>query len=637
MPSVALQPQDLLVEYRDKTLKRQGAIPFDDLLLKMQPVYCGVGSWTVQLPVEHRAVPYLRAPGAGIVVTNLRTGEALLSGSTSRPAKRATVSDPKGLISISGLTDDRLLWDARAFPSPSIADPAAQTAANDIRTAQASSLMRQYVNANIGPGSPVARRGTSLRNNIVLGPDPALGPVVSRRPRYDVLGDLLYGIAVEAGLGFRLVQVGNTLEFQVYQPSDRTRTIRLDIHNGTLNEQSVEVAVPEVTRMIIGGQGEGVNRQMISMTTPQSVQAEDDWGLIIEEFKDQRNTGVEGELESAGLERLNEAGFTKVALKATPSNDQTMIFLTDFFMGDRVSVVIDEQEQPNSIITEAAIVVDWDGIKTAVAIGDIADFDSDSALRQTVTDTQQRVSNLERNAEAIATTYGVHDFWTSGTQLRAMRGNTAERDAWFGTPPDAAGRASIANSRPVWFNTDNGFEEQYYAENTAPGLIVPGLLGGNFGWFPKDEGPFCTLVPSAGIQTAAGSYVGGWAGSAYRRGGPEWFTYTAQGIIINKPGRYDLSAWSIQQSGSGAAIYALHALTQGTSAVLKSREHSAAPLQAAPFLAPIDMRMEFYALVPFQLLLRTISGSLAIHQTAVANGERGQLSARYLGPVLALD
>ena len=404
MASSALRPQDLLVEYRDKNLLKRGAIPIQDLRLKMQPVFNGVGSWLVTLPAEHRAVPYLRAPGAGIVVTNLVTGETLLSGPSSKPSKKSSLADPKGMVSIAGLTDDRLLWDALSFPQPSNPNPATQIVANDVRTGQGSSLLLAYVNANIGPASPLARRGSSLRNKIIMGPDPAIGATTTRRPRYDILGDLLNGIAVETGIGFRLVQVGSSLSFQVYKTVDRQSTIRLDIQNGTLQEQEVEFAPPEVTRIIVAGQGEGVERQMISMTNSDATTAEGDWGLIIEEFKDQRNTGVVEELTAAGTERLNEAGFTKVALKAVPSNDQTMIFLTDFFMGDRVKVVVDGQEQSNSIITEAAIVVDESGIRTAVAVGDIADFDSASALRQQLSDTQKRVDNLERNAEPTTPT-----------------------------------------------------------------------------------------------------------------------------------------------------------------------------------------------------------------------------------------
>ena len=412
MPSTPLRPEDILVEFRDKQLTRQGSIPMDDLHLKMQPVVNGVGSWSLTLPAEHRAVPYLRTPGAGVLVTNTRTGGTILSGPTSKPSKRATSADPVGMTTISGLTDDRLLWDALAFPNPAIADPLAssQSQANDIRTSTGEGLMRQYVAYNIANGAiatpapvgwaPAGRLG-GFRNYLRLeAVNKNLGTNTTRRPRFDILGDLLVGIASEQGLAFRLVQVGSFLEFQVYQPSDRTAEIRLDVNNGTLQEQNVEFAPPEVTRMVVAGQGEGTERQFLQMSTSDSTSAEADWGLIVEEFKDQRNTGVESELEAAALERLNEAGFTKIAVKATPANETTMIFMKDFFLGDKVSVVIDGQEQPNSHITEAAIIVNSDGIQTAVAIGDIMDFDSDSALRQTVSDTQRRVDNLERNAEA---------------------------------------------------------------------------------------------------------------------------------------------------------------------------------------------------------------------------------------------
>lgn len=410
MPSKPIRPQDLLVQYRDKTLKRQGSIPINDLRLKFQPVFNGVGSWQLQLPAEHRAVPYLRTPGSGIVVTNLATGQTLLSGPTSAPSKKATKADPKGLVTIAGLTDDRLLWDARAFPDPQgSADPALQTKAYDIRTGNAEAIMRQYVAYNVCNGAialtgPVtwalAGRLAGFRNYLRLQQTSAnLGPSMTRRARFDVLGELIYGIAVEAGLGFRIVQVGLHLEFQVYQPTNRSRTIRLDVKNGTLNETNVETAPADITREIIAGQGEGELRKIKQFTTTESLQSETDWGLVIEDWQDQRNTNDDAELQSAAMERLLESGFTKVAVKATPAQDQTMVFMTDFFLGDKVAMVIDGQEQPNSIITEAAIIVDDQGIDTAIAVGNIADFDSSSALRQTVTDTVNRVEALERTSE----------------------------------------------------------------------------------------------------------------------------------------------------------------------------------------------------------------------------------------------
>jgi len=482
-----LRPEDLLVEFRDSGLVRRGSIPVSDLKLKFQPVYNGVGSWLLTLPAEHRAVPYLRTPGAGIIITNLVTGDILMSGSTSKPTKKATIADPKGMVSIAGLDDNRLAFDARAFQQPSNADVSTQNVSHDVRQGPGSTIMRAYVNANIGPGSPVGRRGTSLRNAIILGPDPVVGLTTTQRARQDNLGDLLNKIASEAGgVGWRFVQVGNKIEFQTYEPQDRSAFIRLDVVNGTLQETNIEVAPPELTRSIVAGQGELEERQFIQVTTTESLQAEADWGLIIEDFKDQRQTNVVEELEQAGLGDLNERGFTKVAVKAVPSNDQTMIFLTDFFLGDKVSVVIEGQEQPNSNITEAAIVIDETGMKTAVAIGDVKDFDSDSALRQTVADNTRRVSSLERNIELTtlpigSITQGLLDpAWLGPGPARVTflsgGGLSADKYEWLGEPKHWGNR--IVNL--TWTGTTWMIQGHAHTEGLGGKLDLYPLL--NTGW-----------------------------------------------------------------------------------------------------------------------------------------------------------
>lgn len=397
--AVMLRPSDLLVQYRDRNLNKRGSIPLPDLRLKVQPVHNGVGSWSVTLPAEHRAVPYMRSRGAGIIITNTTTGAILMSGSASKPSKKATQADPKGMTTISGLSDDRLLWDAMSFPDPSNPNISTQTVSHDTFSGDAETVMRHYFDANIGQSAPAARKVGSLREFLrVEAVNKHLGANVDKTIRFDYIGDILKDIATLRDLRFRVVQVGDILELQISAVEDLTKLIRLDVANGTLQEQSVEEAPPKVTRVAVAGQGEGAERQLLMRTNAEAATAETEWGLIIEQFKDQRNTGVLAELEQAGDEILAADGFTKIAVKATPSNDQTMVFMEDFNTGDKVTVVIEGQET-NSNITEAAIVVDDTGLHTAVAIGDIRDFDSSSALRQTVSDTVRRVSDLERNAE----------------------------------------------------------------------------------------------------------------------------------------------------------------------------------------------------------------------------------------------
>ncbi|UVF61361.1 minor tail protein [Microbacterium phage Sparcetus] len=406
MPSISPRPEDILVEIRDKNLVRQGAIPAADLDLKFQPVFNGVGSWSLTLPAEHPKVPLLRQPGNGIIVTNHITGQVEMSGSISKPSKKSTASDTKGMVTVAGLDDNRLLWDAQAYPQPSNADVKTQNVTNDVRTASAEGLIRAYAAFNICNGALAgvswapAGRLAGLRNYLRVEPvNKNLGLVLTKRPRFQNLGDLLREIAVEGGgLGFRVVQIGSVLELQVYQPSDLRGEVRLDVANGTLQEQVVETSPPEVTRVIVAGQGEGLARQFVQVGSAEATAAEAMWGFVIEEFKDQRNTGVMDELLSSGKGIIEERGFTKVAIKAVPANDQTMVFMQDFFLGDRINVVIDGKETASNI-TEAVVVVNRSGLQTAVAIGDIMDFDRDSALRSAVADNTRRIEAIEANVE----------------------------------------------------------------------------------------------------------------------------------------------------------------------------------------------------------------------------------------------
>lgn len=398
-PVMGMRPGDLVVEYRDRNLVRRGSIPLDDLDLKVQPVLNGVGSWSLALPAEHKAAAFLRTPGAGVIITNVRTNRVVMSGSASKPTRSASSGDPKGTTTISGLSDDRLLWDAVSFPQPSNSNSSTQNVSHDIFAGDAESAMRHFVDANIGLSAPTERKGLSLRSFVRLeAVNKHLGGIIRKTIRFDYVGDVLLDIAKLANLRFSVVQVGGVLEFQVAAIRDRTAFIRLDIQNGTLQDQTVEFAPPKITRPIIMGQGEGIERQIIQRSNADSVEAEADWGLIIEVVKDQRNTDVLAELEQAGDELLAADGFTKVAVKATPSNDQTMVYQEDFDLGDKVEVVIDDQPA-SSNITEAAIVCNASGLMTAVAVGDIRDFDSTSALRQTLADTQKRVGRLEREVE----------------------------------------------------------------------------------------------------------------------------------------------------------------------------------------------------------------------------------------------
>ncbi|MFF3249741.1 siphovirus ReqiPepy6 Gp37-like family protein [Actinacidiphila glaucinigra] len=387
--------QDITVEVRDKSLMRVGLIRPEELDLSLTDNFNNVGSWALKLASEHPLCDTLRTPGAGIIVTG--PDDVLLSGPMVTSQFAATPTDPGGSVSFEGVSDTVCLADALAFPDPSNPNGATQTLAHDVRSGTAESVMHSFVRYNIGPSAPSARRKTGL----VMGADGGRGPSVTKSARFPVLGNLLTELALLGNLGFRVVQRGASLSFETFVVRDRTATIRLDVRNGTLSGQKVAISPPGATRAIVAGQGELTKRQFLQVDTPESIAAEADWGRRIERFVDQRNTNDWKELQQAGDEVMADEGFTAINVQVVPMEDTSMRFGKEWGLGDLLTVVVDDQEL-NSVVTGAVIKADRDGFKVGALLGDATGFDADAALAKRVTNTETRISQLERNSASEA-------------------------------------------------------------------------------------------------------------------------------------------------------------------------------------------------------------------------------------------
>ncbi len=87
-----------------------------------------------------------------------------------------------------------------------------------------------------------------------------------------------------------------------------------------------------------------------------------------------------------------------------------------------------------------------------------------------------------------------------------MRGTTAQRDARWGAPPGTdAAAVTLANQTPLYFNTEKGYLEAYYAKTGLAGLTVPGLIATQAnGWYPRNPGAmFAHKGRTGGAQTNA--------------------------------------------------------------------------------------------------------------------------------------
>ncbi|QEQ94052.1 minor tail protein [Streptomyces phage Saftant] len=383
--------RDLTVEVRDKSLNRLGVIRPEEMVLELEDQFNNVGTWKLTLAVEHPLTAALRTPGSGVIITG--PSDILMSGPTTKNEFAATPEDPGGSVAFEGISDTCILSDYLAFPDPTNVNPSTQTLSHDIRTGNAETLLHAYVNANIGPSAPAARR----KANLTMGTNLARGTIMTKSARFVVLGNLLTDIAVVDGLGFRVVQRGAVLVFETYQIADRTKTIRLDVLNNTLAGQRVAITPPSATHVIVAGQGEQEDRTFRDVTTTESLAAEADWGRRIEVFEDRRDQSEDGQLDQSGLETLAKEGFTSIAVQAVPMEDASMEFGIDWGLGDSVSVVVNDQEL-TSTVTGMILKATSDGFQVGVELGDATGFDAAAAYAQRVQNTENRVSQLERNS-----------------------------------------------------------------------------------------------------------------------------------------------------------------------------------------------------------------------------------------------
>jgi hypothetical protein len=390
-----MKVSDLLVEVRDANYNRVGQITSQYLVgFNCVLRFNAIGTWTLTLPSDHPLQPTLTTPGAGIVVTLL--GQTLFSGPVTWSQTTQTIDIPEGVTQVTGLDDSVLLRDRLAYPTPSTDVVTAQTSAYDIRSGAAETVMKQYVNNNIGSLAPTARKVAVLD---VEG-DFGRGPSVKGSARFDVLYELLQQLADASlaggtALGFDIVQVGTRLLFEMYAPNDHSKDVRLDIYNNRVTETTYSLAQPKATRAIVGGQGDAAARAFLERSNTTSLAAETAWGRRIEVFVDSRDSADSTALATAGDALLATDGKAQITANVKPTDDSTMLFGQDWYLGDTVTVVVGSYELA-AVVTEMGISVDEDGVRM---YGTVGEPKTNTYERQMLAVQQQlasRLNNLER-------------------------------------------------------------------------------------------------------------------------------------------------------------------------------------------------------------------------------------------------
>lgn len=220
----------------------------------------------------------------------------------------------------------------QVYPDPGLA-VTAQVSDTWTTTANAEVALRSLVNLNAGPGALTARRVPQL----ALG---ALGGVGSSitltAQRMEPLGDVARRGALAGGaLGFRTRQdmAAAQVLFEVYQPVDRSASVRFGMTYANLKYIGHEGRAPTATAVIVGGQGDGADKAMIERV---DAGAQALWGRY-EMLVSRPGSTPTPELSADGDEALGEGAET-VRVPFNVADSHTQRFGVHYGLGDKVTV-----------------------------------------------------------------------------------------------------------------------------------------------------------------------------------------------------------------------------------------------------------------------------------------------------------
>jgi hypothetical protein len=290
------------------------------------------------------------------------------------------------MLKYTGFDDNIVL--ARALALPVINGPPYSSQSHDVRTGVGSTILREFVYYNIGAGA----RSDRQINGLTLAADGILGNTITGRARYINLLELLQSLAIQAGnLGFRVIQSGSNIQFQVYASTDKTSTAVFSPDMENLVEYSYLEEASRVNYVWVGGGNEGTARIIVERGNSSSIQR---YGRA-EDFKDRRDTTDTDELYKAADEVLEkEQQITRLGI--LPIDTQGLMFRRDWDLGDKVTVIVDDEEIKD-IVREVTLELSREeserikptigGKETAANVGWLIDR---------LKGVESRVANLER-------------------------------------------------------------------------------------------------------------------------------------------------------------------------------------------------------------------------------------------------
>lgn len=385
-PPLDLPPADIeptwTIYVRNQDLGREAQVDDYDSLTCISR-FNDVGTWELRLDRRSAAADALTAQGAGIEVR--RDDYVVMTGPATR-LKRDR-SDRSNLLTVSGVDDNIWLERRLAHPQPASSAPPYNSTADDVRTGVGSTIIRQYVNVNLGPGAITPRQLPTL----TLAADPLVGTSINGRARYDQLLELIQKLAIAAGdIGFKIAQDGAGLVFSVYAPEDKTTSVVFSEGFANLSSFSYESQAPAYTYVYGGGEGEGTAREFVEGQDPTGIA---NWGRI-EKLVDAREQD-DGPDVAQQIDTALQENSEKLSLEITPVDTTNLSYGVHYQLGDIVSAVIDGV-LISDIVREVEVKLTANAAASLTPVLGTPGRNTLLALFEAVRDLNSRTRNLER-------------------------------------------------------------------------------------------------------------------------------------------------------------------------------------------------------------------------------------------------
>ncbi len=223
------------------------------------------------------------------------------------------------------------------FSFRNIYPPAGQARYSE--TAVVETVIKNLVKSQIGSTASTDRKDTLL--NVIA--TSGRGSTYTLNARLTLMQEEMRKACIATEVGYSLVLNTSTtkLDFDTVHGTDRTAgqsvnpRVMFSTQFDSLREGSIETTYDQYRNVaIIGGQGEGVNRNIREVTGSGGPYT----GLKRRElFIDGRDMETDAELDARGAQRLVEAS-TKVFLDAAALQYSQFIYGTDYFLGDKVTL-----------------------------------------------------------------------------------------------------------------------------------------------------------------------------------------------------------------------------------------------------------------------------------------------------------